>query len=635
MRKKCILSIFLIVCSSMFFFAMPAMAASDSGYDITAYHTEIHIEKNNTYHITETITVNFNEPRHGIYRTIPSKQVMTWYLKGTVEKRTYNTRIKSIVVEGAPFKSYSENGNVVIQIGDPEELISGKKSYKISYEQILGDDKINSLDFVNYNLVGTGWDSNINNVSFSVGMPKNFDAKKVWFFSGAYGSSDKAPVQYSISGNTITGSLKGALGPNEGLTLQVDLPEGYFEVPAPFPWQAFLIVAALLSLALSILLFLRYGKDERLIKTVEFYAPEGITSAEAGYIIDSSADEKDVVSLILYWASKGYLSIDRTSKEDFLLTKNMELSEDAHNFEKHMFRKLFEGRDRVFLSQLKENFYTVIDTTKDLIADHYSTKENRLYSPGSRALGWSIRLLSYLLVWASLFVTTYDMTYAAGVSMIGAFIGTGIVILPSLFMGRTLKFWQSMRRVKRSATLIAVSIFMVVVLLVYIAYMTIQKMGMAGFVIAIIFVLMNILGIFMSKRTKRGSELLGKLLGFKNFIERAEKSRIERLVEENPSYFYDVMPFAYVLGVTDKWAKNFEGIAIRPPEWYRDTYDTMGPFSPFVFQTYMFHSMAAMRIAMASRPVQQMNTGSGFGGGSFGGGGFSGGGFGGGGGGSW
>ena len=141
----------------------------------------------------------------------------------------------------------------------------------------------------------------------------------------------------------------------------------------------------------------------------------------------------------------------------------------------------------------------------------------------------------------------------------------------------------------------------------------------------------------MRKRTPRGSELLGRLLGFKNFLERAEKDRIEKLVEANPSYFYDVLPYTYVLGVTDKWAKNFEDLAVQPPNWYRDSYGQGDIFSPLVFQAYMFHSMNMMGSAMVSHPAQSFNGNSGFGGGSFGGGGggFSGGGFGGGGGRSW
>ncbi len=71
----------------------------------------------------------------------------------------------------------------------------------------------------------------------------------------------------------------------------------------------------------------------------------------------------------------------------------------------------------------------------------------------------------------------------------------------------------------------------------------------------------------MRKRSEQGNKWYGQLLGFKNFIDKAEKDRLSCWCEQNPSYFYNVLPYAYVLGVTDKWAKNFESIGIQPPMW--------------------------------------------------------------------
>jgi hypothetical protein len=81
---------------------------------------------------------------------------------------------------------------------------------------------------------------------------------------------------------------------------------------------------------------------------------------------------------------------------------------------------------------------------------------------------------------------------------------------------------------------------------------------------------------FMSQRTERGAELMGKIMGLKHFIEVAEKDRLELLVKENPSYYFNILPFAYVLGVTNVWIKKFETIAIQPPEWYTSPYGGYG-----------------------------------------------------------
>jgi uncharacterized membrane protein len=128
------------------------------------------------------------------------------------------------------------------------------------------------------------------------------------------------------------------------------------------------------------------------------------------------------------------------------------------------------------------------------------------------------------------------------------------------------------------------------------------------------------------KRTKFGDEILAKTLGFKNFIEKAEKDRINTLVNEDPEYFYKILPYAMVLGVTDQWARQFEDIAIDEPSWYVN--NTSRRFSTVYFVSHLNNTTASISKNMTASPSQSSS-------GSSSGGGFSGGGSGGGGGGGW
>ena len=46
-----------------------------------------------------------------------------------------------------------------------------------------------------------------------------------------------------------------------------------------------------------------------------FNPPEGITPAELGYLADGVIDKKDITSLYLYLASKGYIQIIEGEKK--------------------------------------------------------------------------------------------------------------------------------------------------------------------------------------------------------------------------------------------------------------------------------------------------------------------------------
>ncbi len=116
---------------------------------------------------------------------------------------------------------------------------------------------------------------------------------------------------------------------------------------------------------------------------------------------------------------------------------------------------------------------------------------------------------------------------------------------------------------------------------------------------------------------------MGYLIGLRDFIETAELERMQMLADDNPNWFYHIMPYAYVFGLSDVWMKKFEQIAVPAPDWYVNTTGRMDAFDFYLFHRCMMHNLQTVSTTM-SVPKPQSSSGSG---GSFGGGGFSGGGF--------
>jgi uncharacterized membrane protein len=133
----------------------------------------------------------------------------------------------------------------------------------------------------------------------------------------------------------------------------------------------------------------------------------------------------------------------------------------------------------------------------------------------------------------------------------------------------------------------------------------------------------------MPRRTRRGRKAYDQILGFKEFVERVDADRLERMGGRSVDRFEKVLPYAIVLGVADQWADAFAGIYTEPPSWYHSPRYGAG-FAPRLFVSDLGRSLGTMGQTMSSAPRSSGSGSSGFGGG-----GFSGGGFGGGGGGSW
>ena len=123
-----------------------------------------------------------------------------------------------------------------------------------------------------------------------------------------------------------------------------------------------------------------------------------------------------------------------------------------------------------------------------------------------------------------------------------------------------------------------------------------------------------------------------ELLGFKDFVEKAEVPQLERLSMENPSYYYDVIPYAMVFGLSEMWTKKFSTIPLAQPDWYDSYYSD--PYSSYFYYRMLTRSMyEPIHQNLLDYQTEQMKSTADSMGSSFGG--FSGGGAGGGGGGSW
>ncbi len=294
-------------------------------YVIDKYDINIIVNENNTLDITETITAYFNVAKHGIFRTIPLKNTVT-RLDGKISNN--RAQVTNLSVD-KKYTTFRENGNYKIQIGSADKTLTGNQTYVIKYTYNLGKDPIKNYDEIYYNIIGKDWDTVIGNITFTITMPKQFDSSKLGFSSGTIGSTDNSKIKYNVNGNKITGNYNGILGVGEALTVRCELPEGYF-VGARLKINLIdyiMFLIPIIFLGVAILLWSKFGRDDPIIETVEFYPPEGLNSLEVGFLYKGKAENKDVTSLLIFLANKGYIEI--TNKEIDLNSEKVSLNKDA------------------------------------------------------------------------------------------------------------------------------------------------------------------------------------------------------------------------------------------------------------------------------------------------------------------
>lgn len=625
------------------FLAMVLTAsAGQGGMYYKNFNVDAVVHKDNTWDVTETMDVVFSEPRHGIYRYIPINFTLMHPLhKGDKEltEFRYVANIYNVAVEGYDFTDGpgedDNSNNYLIKIGSEDEEVTGLQHYVIHYKFEYPDDRLDYKDYFCHTILGTDMEDFIEHFSFKIKFDKKLPANVkdiIEVYSGAYGCTDNdLQVWGELKGNTLEGGVD-SIASHNGITIKFDLPEGYYEGVSKVddtPMKVCLGIT--LGFIIIVFFFIFKNKRSHITKQIEFYPPEGISSAEVGTIIDGSVDNIDLGSLIPWFAGKGYLKItEKEEKGTFGKKKYLEvekiknLPENAPKYQHSFMTMLFKEENVIRLDKMPE---------RPEEAEKARTQLNGMYIGEKELTNTSLHWLWYIpmLLFASL-----ALTFTSKIEFFDADSALMAILLYAgpLATDIVIKLWMaSGSLMRKKSTKIILLIARVVIFLICYEFAKLILIGNDSFMdlntLAILFIV-SFVACDLADRfvydTPYRIEMMGKLLGLKEFIETAEKPRLEALLLDDPAYFYKILPYALVLEVSDKWAKQFKDIPMEKPDWYETSTETVGAYG---FASMMTHNLSSS-VNNAITTVSHDSSSS-----SSSGGGFSGGGGGGGGGGSW
>ncbi|MBQ5810678.1 MAG: DUF2207 domain-containing protein, partial [Clostridia bacterium] len=530
------LAILLFVCAMVVMWVVPASAEIMPQYMRTEeFNVDVVVAEDNTLSITEEISVDFLTSRHGIYRYIPYILEFDHMVGDERYTKRMRAAITDVYVSGAEYAVETDGDFTLITIGDEDTYVRGQKTYTISYKMQIYDDGIEAADFLYLNLLPTEWETDIEyfsaNVRFEKPLPEGVEP---YVYAGKWGSADSDGVHFALSDSRDKMEIvaTGKMLRGETATLDVLLPEGYFQGEARADkWILPAVVAAVIVAILAAWLYIAFGRDEKVIPVVNFYPPNGLSSAEIGHIIDGNTDQKDLISLIIYWAGKGYLEIHQDGK-DFEFVKKNDLPRSAKSFEVVMFDGLFATGDIVHSRDLKNKFYTTMNAATMEMARYFSAiPENRIYT----RMSTFARVISWLLCGLPLALVSLACLFAAAANMDALIISAAAAIIGSLAVcGISIALWDrrhtgtggsfKSKAIAMGAVAIGLALLAVVIIGSMSGLIFPMALGAVCTLVSILFAVPT------NKRTKENTRLLGEILGFKQFIEMAELDRLKALV---------------------------------------------------------------------------------------------------------
>jgi hypothetical protein len=561
---------------------LPAPSRAED-FSITSFRSVIEVRDDSSLRIAETIDTVFHRQRHGLYRDIPFRYTDELGKESFTPVRWISVRDAS----GNPWKHKVERsgGFVRIRIGDPGRFVEGRQVYVIEYSVENAVLPFPDHDELYWNITGNGWDVPIGSVSAHVAVAAGDRTLEIrtGCFTGPRGSREQA-CTISPDRNGATFVSTRACGAGEGMTVVLGWEKGILRPASPWKATAFrlnlsenwVFLAPLLTLAYMLVRWYRRGRDPSWSDPlVVAYGPpeEGgrvLLPAEVGVLLDERLDPRDVTASVVNLAVKGHVTIEERvtpgllfDRTDYVLKKAKGAGAELPPFERLLMERLFrEHGDEVSVSDLKQRFFRNIEDLKKSAFDELGRM--KLFGANPLAVTEKYRIAGFAIFFA----------------------GVGIALLASKF-----------------------------------GLVDGDSSGIAAFLSGVVVFL---LAPYMPVKTVNGVKVVGAIRGFEEFLSRTEKDRLKRMNDAN--LFERCLPYAIALGVSERWAKAFEGIWQEPPRWYvsRGGFDT---FRPAAFHHSLDTALSSMAAAMQSSPRS--------GGSGFSGGGGSGGGGGGGGGGSW
>ncbi len=311
----------------------------------------------------------------------------------------------------------------------------------------------------------------------------------------------------------------------------------------------------------------------------QYEPPRGLRPALAELLIKENVSSTAWSATVVDLAVRGYVEIEEKEKSWFLSQAAYEVrgkrdyatDAELEVYEKSFLKTLFSLND--------ENVFR----TKDLTSMHFNTAKYVQFGEDMQKLPQLVKDRAGQETWFAV-----DFKKEGRGQGIGWFLVSAAIVL-------TIYFWNS------DFVQIAEIVSSVLILCAAIFFLAPSE----------------------ARLSQEGRELREEWLGFKLYLETAERYRLQNLT---PDLFEKFLPYAMMFGIEKKWAKAFEGMQVPPPSWYHGALvaGSMGDgvsgagFSASAFSSSFSSSFAS---AFSSSAGSGASGGGGAGGGGGGGGG--------------
>ncbi len=608
--KNTILAIFAIACLVPFISAT-SQAQGTQNFRFSSFSADYYLNrdtnKTSTLKVVETLVAEFPnyDQNHGILRALPQ----------TYQNHTLSLEVISVTNDnGSPwnYTTYEENNNLVLKIGDANRYVQGSQTYVITYTMRNVVLFLDDHDEFYWDVNGDQWPQPFDSVSARIHIPKELSSylqqRQVCFIGyPSQSNSNMCTIQRTNEGEGVLVEVqtKETVLAGQTMTFGLAFDKDTFVLGPEVAREKLFrkigigiaiigaIIPPLVAFGLMFRRWRAFGNDPkgRGVIVPEYEPPKGLNVVSSDFVLRQTIGAKTFSSALLELAVNKYIRINE-------IKINKKLRKDSIDYELEITKPL---------DQVDKELYEIAKAVMPVTEVGTKMKISEI----SKSITTRTEIAKA--------ITKLKDSLATNLTKDNYFVKNPKAVKSSY------RLWST------APTIVGVLV------LFFVSQIYTPFIGIGVGLIAV-GVVMIFFAAIMPARTVKGVETHDALLGLKDYINLAEKDRLnfnqspegaEKI--SNGSFdpnetkmqiklFESLLPYAVLFGLEKKWAEQFKEIYKSPPDWYGGNLHTFNS----LYLVNSIHSFSEVSSVSFSPPASSSSGG--FSGGGAGGGGGGGGG---------
>lgn len=456
---------------------------------------------------------------------------------------------ENVTMNGQSIRTYPHPYDRQVVVADLAMLDGATGDYQMVFTFTLKDVVVTRETEVNgkktYDLLMTlpllcGFEYPVEKLEFAVTMPGDVTGQKPGFTSGVMQTSIESIISYVAEGQQIVGAVTRQLQDRETVALELTVSEEMFPGKLVIPREGNPeIIPMAICAALALIYWLIFMRTLPVFRHRRTTPVEGITAGELGSRLTAAG--ADLTMMVFSWAQLGYVKIHVDKYGRVFLEKRMDMGNERTDFERRCFRSLFPRENLIEATGMR---YAKLCRQ---ISEHIpGIKEMYTKRAGN------VKIFRILACGVSIFCGI-----CFGMNLLPAgWLRTVVVVLLAV-MG-AITGWAIQDGMYKFHVRGKIPVYVASVCgLVWMVLGIVSGVWILGVVTVAAQYLTGLAAAYGGRRSELGRYNANEILGLRHYLKHVSQDELDRLLELNPDYFFDMLPHAIALGVDTPFARAF------------------------------------------------------------------------------